>query len=112
MDFVKKLDCWLTTEQRVNYFLCVTMYNSTHGLAPAQLCNSVVMACETSDRDTWLSESLQVCVPEARTNDFKKSFLFRAKVWNALPPQLHNATSSDNFKSQYEQYVQGNAATT
>ena len=42
------------------------MFNSIHGTAPMNLCNSMVMACEANDINTHINDTLQVYVPDAR----------------------------------------------
>ena len=109
IDLVKELG-WQTVEERINYFLSVTMFNSIHGTAPMNLCNSVVMACEANDRNTRINDTLQVYVPDAR-NHFKRSFLYRASnVWNSLPHDVHNAITTEQFKSRVKHYMRANTA--
>ena len=98
IDLVKSLG-WQTIEERINYFLSVTMYNCVYGIAPSNLCNSIIMACETSDRETRLSSGLKVSVPSTRTDVFKRSFNYRGAIaWNNLPDRAHNAVSTESFK--------------
>jgi hypothetical protein len=99
IDLVKSLG-WQTIDERINYFLGITMYNCIHGTAPMYLSNSVVMACETSDRHTRLNDTLQVHIPYCRTDKFKKSFIYRGScIWNNLPDDIHYANSLSQFKS-------------
>jgi hypothetical protein len=75
------------------------MYNSVYGNAPAHLVNSVVMAGETNNLNTRISNTLKVDVPYCRTNVMKRSFIYRASnVWNEMPSNLHECPSIDNFK--------------
>ena len=98
IDLVSSLG-WQTIEQRINYFLGVTMYNCIHGTAPMYLCNSVVMACECNDRYTRLNDTMQVQVPCFKTDAFKRSFIYRSSVvWNNLPDHVQNANSLHQFK--------------
>jgi hypothetical protein len=110
IDLVKELG-WQTIEERVNYFLSVTMYNSIYGYAPSYLCNSVVMACEANDRNTRINNTLQVDVPSSRTSDFERSFIYRASnFWNTLPHSIHMATSTESFKRLLKDYTRANTA--
>ena len=98
IDLVKQLK-WQTITDRINYFLSIMMYNCVYGNAPAYLSNSIVMACETNDVNTRLNDTLQVHIPDCRTNAMKKSFIYRGSVvWNQLPSNLHEASSVDVFK--------------
>jgi hypothetical protein len=98
IDLVKQLR-WQTISQRIDYFLSNIMYNSVYGNAPAHLVNSVVMAGETNNLNTRISNTLKVDVPYCRTNVMKRSFIYRASnVWNEMPSNLHECPSIDNFK--------------
>lgn len=99
IDLVKSLK-WLTVQERIEYFLNVYMYQCIHGYAPAYLVNSVVMACEGHDRDTRLSNTMAVQLPECNSSAMQRSFINRGSVaWNKLPNHLQNCTELKNFKS-------------
>ena len=104
ISIVKELG-WLTVKDRINYFLGVYMYRCIHGLAPLNLCNAVVMACETHDRNTRLINSNDVAIPFCRTDIMKKSFIYRASVvWNSLPNDIKMSESLEIFKKHVKQY--------
>ena len=109
IDLVTSLG-WQTIEQRINYFLGVTMYNCIHRTAPMYLCNSVVMARECNDRYTRLNDTMHVQVPCFRIVAFKKSFIYRSSVvWNNLHNHVQNANKLHQFKS-FNKYNRGNTA--
>ena len=96
---VKQLG-WQTIEERINYYLSITMYNCVYGHAPMNLCNCIIMASEANDRDTRINDTLQAHIPYCRTNSLKKSFMFRgSNIWNTLPENVKNANSVTSFKS-------------
>lgn len=106
IDLVKALK-WQTINNRVEYFLNVLMYNCIHGTAPAYLCNSVVMSCETHDRSTRSGDTMSVAIPFRKSNVMEKSFIYRASVaWNKLPQKVQNSTSLPCFKVNLKKYYQ------
>jgi hypothetical protein len=97
-DLVRQLK-WQTIQQRINYFLSTQMYNCIHGNAPDYLVNSIVMACEASDVNTRVNDTLNVQVPFCRTDIMKRSFIYRgSKVWNDIPRDIQEATNVKEFK--------------
>jgi hypothetical protein len=100
IDLVKQLK-WQNMQERINYFLCIHMYNCIHGNAPSHLVNSIVMACDVHDVNTRLASTLNVAIPECRTEIFKRSFIYRASViWNQLPEEIKDCDNVDIFKSK------------
>ena len=63
------------------------MYNCIHGTAPAYLCNSVVMACDTNERNTHRGDTMQVDVPVCRTHFLKGLIIYLKKF--TMPPPLN-----------------------
>ena len=83
------------------------MFKCIHDLAPSYLSNQIIMACEVHDRNTRLTNSMDVYVPEAKTDMYKQSFQYNgAIVWNSLPVHIKNCTSLSMFKCKYKhEYV-------
>ena len=85
IDLVRELQ-WLSISQRINYFLCVLVFNCIHGNAPRYLSDSIDMASRIHDINTRLNMSSDVDVPLGRTHYMRSSFIYRGAVaWNALP---------------------------
>ena len=79
------------------------MFKCIHGIAPNHLSNSITMACETSDRQTRLTNSNNVALPEINIEKYRKSFLYSGAVtFNALPDSLKNMTGLQKFKLHYK----------
>ena len=51
IDLVRELQ-WLSISQRINYFLCVLVFNCIHGNAPRYLSDSIDMASHMHDINT------------------------------------------------------------
>ena len=65
------------------------MFKAINGLVPNYLSDSIVMASEAHDRDTRLSESLDVHIPSHNSSALKRSFIYNGSVlWNALPEEI------------------------
>ena len=104
ISLVKSLK-WQNMQERINYFLCIHMYNCIHGNAPQHLVNSIVMACDAHEINTRLSNMLNVILPECQSQLFNRSFMYRASiVWNTLPEELKDCTTLDLFKSKVKVY--------
>ena len=104
ISLVKSLK-WQNMQERINYFLCIHMYNCIRGNAPQHLVNSIVMACDAHEINTRLSNTLNVVIPDCQSQLFTRSFIYRASVaWNTLPEELKDCTTLDLFKSKVKVY--------
>ena len=104
-DLVRQLN-WQNVSQRIDYFLATQMYNCIHGNAPDYLCNSIVMECDTSDVNTRSSNTMNVQVPFCRTNNFKKSFIYRGSVvWNQLSSDVQESSTVMTFKANVKRVI-------
>ena len=63
-----------TIEKRRDYFLVTLMFKSIHGLAPAYLCNQVVMNSDVNGYDTRGTDSMNVYLPKLKKDIFKNIF--------------------------------------
>ena len=98
IDLVLQLG-WTPFSYRRKYFIAMQMFKCIHGLAPANLCNEVIMACEAHDRTTRSIYTNDVVIPDARTEFYKRSFKYEgAVVWNSLPDHLKDVSSLNVFK--------------
>ena len=96
---------WQSVQDRINYFLCVHMYNCIHGNAPQYLVNSIVMACDAHNINTRLANSLNVIIPECNSQLFKRSCIYRASIlWNTLPDSLKECDRIHKFKHQAKHF--------
>ena len=69
LDLVRELQ-WLSISQRINYFLCVLVFNCIHGNAPRYLSDSFDMASHMHDRNTRQNMSSL-----GRTHFMRSSFI-------------------------------------
>ena len=105
IDLVRELQ-WLSISQRINYFLCVLVFNCIHGNAPCYLSDSIDMASHMQDRNTRLNMSSDVNVPLGRTHYMRSSFIYRvAVVWNALPNAVKDSGSLSAFRINLKRHI-------
>ena len=74
IDFIRSLR-WANVQERCDYFTAVLMYQAIHGLTPMYMTDNIVMAGETHDRDTRLSDSNDVNIPPHNSDVLKQSFI-------------------------------------
>ena len=76
---------WANVQERCDYFTAVLMYKAIHGLTPMYMTDNIVIAGETHDRDTRLSDSNDVNIPPHNSDVLKRSFIYNGSViWNNL----------------------------
>ena len=96
----------MTISERCEYFTAMLMFKAINGLVPNYLSDSIVMAGESHDRDTRLSESLDVHIPSHNSSALKRSFIYHGSVlWNALPEEIKASDSIFTFKKRYKEQI-------
>ena len=94
---------WATVQERCDYFTAVLMFKAIRGLTPMYMTDNIVMAAETHDRDTRLSNSNDVNIPPHNSDVLKRSFIYNGSViWNKLPDEIRMATDVSDFKWRYK----------
>ena len=79
------------------------MFKAIRGLTPMYMTDNIVMAAETHDRDTRLSNSNDVNIPPHNSDVLKRSFIYNGSViWNNLPDEIRMATDVSAFKWRYK----------
>ena len=66
-----------TIEERGDYFLTMLMFKSIHGIAPAYLCNQIVMNFDIKGYDTRGTDGMNVYLPTLKKDIYKNSFLYK-----------------------------------
>ena len=85
IDLIRSLR-WAYVQERCDYFTAVPMYKAINGLTPMYMTDNNVMAGETYDRDTRLSDSNDFNIPPHNSDVVKRSFIYNDSViWNNLP---------------------------
>ena len=104
VELVAGLNIFNVTQRR-DYFMSVTMFKCMHDLAPAYMCNEVLMAIEVSDRLTRNVDVNDLYVPSVAKECTKNSFTYSGpKIWNSLPRELKMCTTLDSFKRNAKGY--------
>ena len=81
--------------------LSTQMNNCIHGYAPDHLVNSIEMACDINDVNTWNSCTMNTHIPYCRTDILKMLFIYCGSVlWNDLPNDIQESLTLDHFKRQ------------
>ena len=105
IDLVKDLG-WMNIIQRRNYFICILMFKAIHGLAPDYIANDITMLREVSTRPTRSFDSIDVYVPHARLECYKKSFGYIGpKTWNKLPNNIKECQTLATFKTNLKAFI-------
>ena len=98
IELVKSLGLY-TIEERRDYFLAMLMFKSTHGIAPAYLCNQIVMNFDINGYDTRGTDGMNVYLPTLKKDICKTSFLYKGgQVWNRLPDVVKDYPNLETFK--------------
>ena len=102
IDLIRSLR-WANVQERCDNFTSVLMYKAIHGLTPMYMTDNIVMAGETHDRDTRLSDSMDVNIPPHNSDVLKRSFIYNGSViWNILPDEIRMAIDVADFKWRYK----------
>ena len=92
-----------TIEERRDYFLAMLMLKSIHGIAPAYLCNQIVMNFDINDYDTRGTYGINVYLPTVKKDIYKNSYLYKGgQVWNRLPDVVKDSPNLETFKYHYK----------
>jgi len=104
IELVSSLNIFNVTQRR-DYFMSVTMFKCIHGLAPAYMCNEVLMAIEVSEKFTRNVGVNDLYVPNVMKECTKNSFsVCGPKIWNSLPEELKACDNLSNFKTNAKFY--------
>ena len=81
--------------------MSILMYRSTHGMAPAYLCNEITLHSDTAERPTRSVNDNNVFVPYAHLERFMNYFTYRGPiVWNSLPDCIKMCRTLHSFKAK------------
>ena len=90
-------------EARRDYFLAMLMFKSILGIAPAYLCNQIVMNFDINGYDTRGTDGMNVYLPTLKKDIYKNSFLYKGgQVWNRIPDVFKDSPNSETFKYHYK----------
>ena len=90
-------------EERRDYFLAMLMFKSIHGIAPAYLCNPIVMNFDINGYDTRGTDGMNVYLPTLKKDIYKNSFLYKGgQVWNRLLDVVKDSPNLETFKYYYK----------
>ena len=102
IELVKSLGLY-TIEERRDYFLAMLMFKSIHGIAPAYLCNQIVMNFDINGYDTRGTDGMNVYLPTLKKDIYKNSFLYKGgQLWNRLPDVVKDSPNLETFKYYYK----------
>lgn len=105
LDLVRELK-WMNIKQRIDYFLCLTMFKCLHDKAPNYMQNEVCFISNIHNRCRE-KRSYDIYLPPYTSNIKEKSVYVRgAKSWNKLPYEIKKIRNIDTFKREYKRYHQ------
>ena len=112
IDLVKSLKLFNIRERR-DYFLCVLIFKSIHGLAPYYLSDRVDMNFDILGYNTRSTHMMNVYLPAVKKDLFKNSLIYKGgQLWNRLPEWVKESPSLESFKSNYmKMYCDTNGGT-
>ena len=97
IDLVKSLK-WMNVKERIDYFLCLTMFKCLNDKAPHYMQNEVTFV---SDINTHVrtKRRYDIHLPPFTTNKKERSVYIRgAKVWNILPYEIKSLKNLETLK--------------
>src|SRR6218665_3850054 len=98
---------WLPVPTRIEYKLCLLVFQSLHGAAPEYLrdCCTATHSSASGLRLRSL-ERTDLSVRRMRTHFGDRAFsAARPRCWNSLPPVIRFADSVDSFKAQLKTHL-------
>ena len=95
---------WPSLQSRREYQICLQVFKSLHGLAPAYLLHEFNYSREFHAYNTRHRDQLRL--PLAKTTKYQNSFRYNgAKTWNMLPLRLRTETSFLKFKIDLKKFL-------
>jgi hypothetical protein len=95
---------WMSIKERVDYFLCLSMFKCLHDKAPHYMQNEVSLVPNIMTRYNE-KRAYDIYLPPFISNTKERSLYVRgAKVWNKLPCDIKKINNIDTFKREYKKY--------
>ena len=105
---LKKLH-WLPIVYRIDYKICSLVYNSLSTGQPTYLSELIKLATNGT-RQLRSSDTTKFITPKVRTNWGQRAFQVAGPAtWNALPPSVKAAKTTDTFKKLLKTHFFGQA---
>ena len=93
---------WMMFPERVMYQKAILMYKIMHDLTPPYLANIFKLSKEVHDRTLRSTSENLLYVPKPNIELFRNSLAYSgSKIWNSIPDCLRNATSLQQFRNGY-----------
>ena len=103
LELVKELG-WQNFRERRDFLTSSLMFKCIHGIAPHYLSDQVVMMCDVIPYGTRSTYDMNVHLPYARTEYFKKSFQYTGgELWNQLTDNIKESPTLRKFKASYRE---------
>jgi len=97
---------WMKFNDRVAYRKSVLVYMSINNLAPSYLNDKFQLSNTTHNRILRSSNNNELHIPKPRLEFYRKSLSYSGpKIWNSIPLNIREATSLQQFKSLYMQWL-------
>ena len=93
---------WMMFPERVMYQKAILMYKIMHDLTPPYLANIFKLSKEVHDRTLRSTSENLLYVPKPNIELYRNSLAYSgSKIWNSIPDRLRNATSLQQFRNGY-----------
>ena len=100
---LKKLH-WLPIKQRIDFKLCFLTYKTLTNQQPTYLYNSLSFPSHSVSSRS--SDLLVLSIPYIRSSLGKRAFsVIGSRLWNSLPPDTRNSSSSPIFRSRLKTHL-------
>ena len=98
---------WLRIEERIQYKLCLQVYEIINKTAPQYLSDMCTPVCVIDGRCRLRSAAdSRLCVPRTNTKFGDRAFNVAGPVdWNCLPSHIRASTSLASFKRQLNTHL-------
>jgi hypothetical protein len=94
----------MTVRQRIDYFLCLTMFKCLHNKAPHYMQNEISFVKHIQNRCKE-KRAFDIYLPPFISNTKERSVYVRgAKVWNKLPYEVKSIDNIVTFKKEYKKF--------
>ena len=97
---------WPPFPKWVQYHTCLMVYKSITGQTPEYIPSMLTYGSEHHERQTRSTALIFLHIPRSHPAYFDRAFSVQGpKLWNSLPADIRNSTSTNRFKSELRCYL-------
>ena len=96
---------WMKVEMRRRYFICCLIYKVLEEKSPGYMLNELPLR-KNLIRRALRTDPLEIHIPLCKLEFLKKSFFIMGpEIWNSLPLQIRQSTTSLSFKTKLKEFL-------